>query len=97
MQIILRVKTQFFQREKTTDKDGNETLVVKNTVTLNPSGLPQNAPDWITNDPLFSLLVKDGSLVQIPTVEQAEKPATVQATVANAETATEDSGKKKSK
>ena len=96
MQIILRVKTQFFQREKTTDKDGNETLVVKNTVTLNPSGIPQNAPDWITNDPLFNLLVKDGSLVQV-SVEQTEKPATVQAAIATVETATQGNGRNKSK
>ena len=92
MQIILRVKTQFFQREKATGKDGNEILTVKNTVTLNPSGAPQNAPDWITNDPLFNLLVKDGSLVQVAAVEHAEEFAAV-----SAETATQDSGEKKSK
>ena len=92
MQIILRVKTQFFQREKTTDRDGNETLIVKNAVTLNPSGIPQNAPDWIINDPLFNLLVKDGSLIQVPTVEHAEEFAAV-----SAESATQDSGEKKSK
>ena len=92
MQIILRVKTQFFQREKTTDEDGNETLIVRNTVTLNPSGAPQIAPDWITNDPLFNLLMKDGSLIEVPAVEQVETPATV-----TAETPTQDSGKKKSK
>ena len=91
MQIILRVKTQFFQREKATGKDGNEILTVKNTVTLNPSGAPQIAPDWITNDPLFNLLVKDGSLIQVP--EQAEKPAAA----ASAEPTTQNCGNNQSK
>lgn len=72
MQIILKSATQFFQREK--DK-------VLNTVTLKPSVNPQIAPDWINLDPMFELMVRDGSLIQIATVEQTEHVA-----VASAET-----------
>lgn len=75
MQIVINSRTQFFQRDKTTDKDGNETLVVKNTVTLAPSVLPQDAPSWIVNDPLFGLMVKDGTLIQIQAVAQTATQA----------------------
>lgn len=93
MQIILKVRTRFALYEETTvnKPDGPETAKsVTNTVTLAPSTLPQIAPDWISNDPLFALLVKDGSLIQISAGTQIEAPTTT----ASAETATGDSGKK---
>ncbi|HEV2136564.1 MAG TPA: hypothetical protein VGR47_20260 [Terracidiphilus sp.] len=76
MQIILRVKTQFFLRDKAQDANGVQLPTVLNTVVLNPSNLPQVAPDWIKEDALFNLLVMDGTLVQIP--EQVTKPAAVE-------------------
>ena len=77
MKVILKSRTQFFQRQTVTDKDGNESSKVLNTVTLAPSALPQAAPDWIGADPLFSLMLKDGSLVQVAEqpVAQTDAPA----------------------
>ncbi len=82
MQIILKVKTQFFQYAKTGVKhilDGGEIIAVQNSVVVNPSYKPQTVPDWIDADPLFALMVKDGTLIQVQTVE----------------TPTQDSGKTK--
>jgi hypothetical protein len=89
MQIILKSRTQFFQREKTTDKDGNETLIVKNTVTVSPNSLPQAVPDWVQADPLFELMAKDGSLIQV----QVEQKAKAAATAETAETAVQGKSK----
>ncbi len=84
MQIILKSRTQFFQRQTISDKDGNESSKVLNTVTLAPSALPQNAPDWITSDPLFALMLRDGSLVQVAEqpAAQSDPPAAGKPTVA---------------
>lgn len=73
MQIILQTKTQFTERAKTgaKDKDGKDVVAVVNTVIVNPSPKPQVVPDWINKDPMFDLMAKDQTLIQVQVIENA--------------------------
>ena len=89
MQIIVKSRTQFFHRERMTDENGNELLKVLNSVTVSTNSLPQAVPDWVQADPLFELMAKDGSLIQVQ-VEQTDKAT---ATAETAETAVQGKSK----
>ena len=82
MYIITNKTIQF--RNLKVDKDQNGQLVANviadsengGDVIVPADSKPQYAPDWIKNDPMFGLSVKDGSILEIEIKGQDAPQAT---------------------
>lgn len=72
MQIICKKKFQFTKSTITENASGQFVENVEERLIVSPSPNPQTVPDWIKQDKLFGLAVKDGAILQVATVVDAE-------------------------
>jgi hypothetical protein len=73
MQIICTKAFQFLQTEIKENPSTKESIaVIKQTFKITPSSRPQVVPDWIKEDELFDLGVKDGSITEVMIVSKNE-------------------------
>ena len=79
MQIISNTAAIFEKHKVNTLEDGTRLAELIDSIQVNPSPYPQIVPDWVKDNDLYKLMIRDGSAVEV-NYGQSDKVAQVPAT-----------------